>query len=171
MSNSQRLALAVVISCGISLLPLMLPLFSVLLLPGSIVILHLYPSRFQVTWTFKALTVASSFLICLIVLYFGLVLWQWVQTYPAKPAPPATNKVFIAWLILLVPWLLWAPLSGMAFDAGYTPTAYAFVWSVWTFPVTVIIVAIVRKWVPWIVVLPVINFAGCFAGGLFPKGS
>jgi hypothetical protein len=146
-------------------------MFSILLLPGSMAILHFYPSRFQVTFTFKALTVVASFLIWSSVLYLGLGLWHWLQTYPPKPVPSAMNKVFIAWLILLVPWLLLAPLSGMAFDGGETPDAYAFVWSVWTYPVTVLMVAVFRRWMPWIVVLPVINFAGCFAGGLFPQGS
>jgi hypothetical protein len=100
-----------------------------------------------------------------------MVFWQWIQAYPPKPAPSATKKVFIAWLVLLVPWLIFAPLSEMAFDAGYTSATYGFVWSVWTYPVTVIIVAIFRRWIPWIVLLPIVNFAGCFAGDLFPKGS
>lgn len=45
--------------------------------------------------------------------------------------------LFFIWVILLVPWLVIAPLSGMAFDGGYTVSAYAFVLSVWTYPVAV----------------------------------
>jgi hypothetical protein len=59
----------------------------------------------------------------------------------------------------------------MAFDAGDRPEAYAVVWSVWTYPVTLIIVMVLRRSVPWIFLLPIVNFAGCLAGGLFPKGA
>jgi len=47
--------------------------------------------------------------------------------------------------------------SGMAFDGGYTLAAYVFVWSVLTYPVAVLIAAIFRRKVQWLVLLPCIN--------------
>ena len=104
-----------------------------------------------------------------LLLYFGLALWKWGQTHPTRQSPTAAKYVFVFWAVLLIPWLLLAPLSGMAFDAGYKAEAYAFVWSVWTYPITVGIVAVCRRWVPWIVLLPLLNIAGCSASGLLPK--
>ena len=45
--------------------------------------------------------------------------------------------LFFVWVILLIPWLVMAPLSGMAFDGGYTISAVGFVFSVWTYPIAV----------------------------------
>jgi hypothetical protein len=171
VSSLKRLALAVGLSFGISLVPVIFPLFSILWFAGDMVVLHLYPDRFQVTLTFKVLIVVVNVIFWSVGLYFGSVLWEWQQTLPAKPEPPAAKAVLIFWLVLLVPWLILAPLSGMAFDAGDRPEAYAVVWSVWTYPVTLIIVMVLRRSVPWIFLLPIVNFAGCLAGGLFPKGA
>jgi hypothetical protein len=77
-----------------------------------------------------------------------------------------TTALFFIWLFLLLPWLLLAPLSLMAFDAGPTFKAYVFVWSIWTFPVSVGIVAIVRKKAPVIALLPCLNVMACFVSGL-----
>ena len=67
-------------------------------------------------------------------------------------------KVFLAlWLVLFVPWLPFAALSGMAFDGGYTPQAYTFIWSIWTYPVLVAIAAIFRNRIPALALLPLLN--------------
>jgi hypothetical protein len=81
----------------------------------------------------------------------------------------ATKYVLIFWVVLLIPWLLVAPLSSMAFDGGYTSEAYAFFWSIWTYPVTVGIAAVARRWMPWIVLLPLMNIGGCAASELLHK--
>jgi hypothetical protein len=109
--------------------------------------------------------VASAFLWSLL-LYFGAALWNWGQTHPTRQSPTAAKSVFVFWAVLLIPWLLIAPLSVMAFDGGYTAGAYAFFWSVWTYPIAVVIVAVCRRWVPWIVLLPLLNLAGCGASEL-----
>lgn len=167
--NLRRFAVAVLISCVVSLVPMLVPGVLFLSMPGALLTTLLLGLEFRT----KHQTVAAvcNVLVWSLGLYFGSILWKWGENAQPRQAPRATKIVFIFWLALLVPWLLWAPLSGMAFDGGYTPTAYAFVWSVWTYPVTVIIVAVLRRWTPWIVLLPVVNFAGCFAGGLFPSGS
>ncbi|MBI3476169.1 MAG: hypothetical protein HY010_10580 [Acidobacteria bacterium] len=74
--------------------------------------------------------------------------------------------LFVMWLILLLPCLLLAPISLMAFDAGQTPKANAFVWSIWTYPVAVVIVAIFRKKAPVIALLPFVNVVTCVLAGL-----
>ncbi len=45
--------------------------------------------------------------------------------------------LFFVWVILLIPWLVIAPLSGMAFDGGNSISAVGFVFSVWTYPIAV----------------------------------
>jgi hypothetical protein len=77
-----------------------------------------------------------------------------------------TTGLFFLWLILLLPWLFLAPLSLMAFDAGSTFKAHVFVWSIWTYPVAVGIVALTRKKAPMIALLPCINIVACFVAGL-----
>ena len=69
--------------------------------------------------------------------------------------------MLIIWVVLIIPWFLWAGLSGMAFDGGYTAEAYTFVWSVWTYPISVLIAAVLRRWRPEFVLLPILNFVGC----------
>ena len=63
----------------------------------------------------------------------------------------------LGWIILLFPWLAFAPLSGMAFDAGDTPAVRAFLWSVWTYPLSVLAAGILRKRLPLVVLLPLAN--------------
>jgi len=72
--------------------------------------------------------------------------------------------LFITWLILLVPWLYLAPISLMAI--GTTRNANTIVWAIWTYPVAVLIAAIVRKWEPTIVLLPFLNIGALFLSGL-----
>jgi hypothetical protein len=71
--------------------------------------------------------------------------------------------LFVVWLILLAPWLIFAALSGMAFDADSTVRAYIFVSSVWTYPLAVVIVAIFRKRKPLVALLPFLNIAALFS--------
>jgi hypothetical protein len=119
--------------------------------------------------SFDPARAVGSAIVWSIVLYFGAALWNWGHTHPTRQTPTAARYIFFFWAVLLIPWLLVAPLSGMAFDAGYTAEAYAFVWSVWTYPITVGIVAVCRRWVPWIVLLPLLNIAGCGASEFLHK--
>lgn len=68
-----------------------------------------------------------------------------------------TKALLGVWAILLIPWGPLAMTSGMAFDGGYTLAANVFVWSVLTYPVAVLIAAIFRRKVQWLVLLPCIN--------------
>lgn len=47
---------------------------------------------------------------------------------------PSVKIALIIWTILLLPWLLFAGMSGMAFDNGPTPAAYCFLRGIWTYP-------------------------------------
>ena len=73
-----------------------------------------------------------------------------------------SNIVFYVWLLLLLPWFLFAGLAGMAFDGGATLGAYVFVISVWTYPLSVLIVGLFRRRVPSLISLPILNFCGMF---------
>jgi hypothetical protein len=67
--------------------------------------------------------------------------------------------LFLFWLVLLLPWLVLAPLSLMAFDAGPEFLVYVFVWSIWTYPISVGVVWWFRRDVPLIAFLPCLNIA------------
>ena len=80
-------------------------------------------------------------------------------------AEEITKGLFFLWIVLLLPWLVFAPLSGMAFDAGPTFAVYVFVISIWTYPVSVGIVWKFREKAPLIALLPCVNIAACFISG------
>lgn len=68
--------------------------------------------------------------------------------------------LFFIWVVLLVPWIVVAPLSGMAFDGGNTVSAYAFVLSVWTYPVAVFGAFKLLERSRNAVLLPLVNVVG-----------
>ena len=72
------------------------------------------------------------------------------------------TALYVFWIILLVPWVPFAPLSLMAFDAGPSFGAYLFVGCVWSYPITVFLAFILRQKVRMIGFLPCLNFAIVF---------
>ena len=79
----------------------------------------------------------------------------------ASEAPPLNTTVrimLIIWCVLLVPWLMLALVTGMAFDAGYTTAAYLVALDVYTYPVTVGISFYYRRKHARLVWLPFLNF-------------
>ena len=75
--------------------------------------------------------------------------------------------LFLLWLALLLPWLIFASLAGMAFDAGPKVAVYVFVWSIWTYPISVGFVWKYRDDIPLIALLPCLNIGTCVIAGLF----
>ena len=67
--------------------------------------------------------------------------------------------LFLLWIILLLPWLIVATVSLMAFDAGPKFAVYVFVWSIWTYPLSVGIVWWLRQDRPLVALLPLVNIA------------
>ena len=65
--------------------------------------------------------------------------------------------LFLIWNVLLLPWIVIAPLLGMVFDAPPTFSTYVGVWSIWSYPLSVGIVWIFRKKHPLITLFPCIN--------------
>lgn len=65
--------------------------------------------------------------------------------------------MFFIWNILLLPWVVMAPLLGMAFDAPPTPSIYLGVWSIWLYPLSVGIVWMFRKKYALIILFPCVN--------------
>jgi hypothetical protein len=55
----------------------------------------------------------------------------------------------------------------MAFDAGPTIDIYIFVWSVWTYPVVLLISVILKKKEPLLALLPALNFIVPIATAVF----
>jgi hypothetical protein len=160
----RRLVSSVLIAGAVSLLPIALPFLSRFFwLPGSSLGLMLFGPRMLLN-PFIPVRVIGSGIVWWMLLYFGPALWTWGQTHPTRQSPTAAKYAFLFWAVLLIPWLLVAPLAVMAFDAGYTAKAYVVAWSVWTYPITVGIVAVCRRWMPWIVLLPLLNIAGCTVG-------
>lgn len=74
--------------------------------------------------------------------------------------------LFLVWVVLLLPWLLFAALSLMAFDAGPSLAVYIFVVSIWTYPVSVGIVWWFRDREPRIAFLPCLNIAVWLISGI-----
>jgi hypothetical protein len=74
-----------------------------------------------------------------------------------------TFILFVIWLFLLLPWVPFFFLSGMAFDGGPTLRACIFVGFFWTYPISVFIVAIFRERKPLLALLPVLNILGVFS--------
>ena len=65
--------------------------------------------------------------------------------------------LFLIWNVLLLPWIVIAPLLGMVFDAPPTFSIYVGVWSVWTYPLSVGIAWMFRKKHRLITLFPSIN--------------
>ena len=76
------------------------------------------------------------------------------------PLDPTVKAFITAWIIFLVPWLPIAAVAGLAFDGGPKWSAYVFVWSVWTYPITVGIAFIFRRKKPILSYLPFVNVLG-----------
>src|ERR1700733_10911356 len=76
-----------------------------------------------------------------------------------------TTVVLGIWLVLLLPWLPMTLLSGMAFDAGYTIHAYAFVWSLLTYPIAVLVAAVFKRRMQALVLLPCLNVVAFLISG------
>ncbi len=68
--------------------------------------------------------------------------------------------LLILWLVLLVPWFAAAQCMGWSSMAGVTWSAYLAVWSVWTYPLTVIAGAFLRKKAAAFILLPSLNLLG-----------
>ena len=82
-----------------------------------------------------------------------------------EPLDTGVRAMLIIWCILLVPWFPVAMLAGLAFDGGRTWHAYVFVWSVWVYPVTLLIAFIFRRRVPSLSLLPILSVLGGFLFG------
>jgi len=83
-----------------------------------------------------------------------------LETVEPPPKPPLKAEVKVAltiWFVLLPPFLLFAGLAPMAFDAGRAPAAYLVVAIFWTYPITLGVAFAQRRRRPGLVWLPVIN--------------
>jgi hypothetical protein len=75
-------------------------------------------------------------------------------------SPKIIQSVFLLWLALMIPWLVIAPLAGMAFDAGTCWGVDLFLWSLWTYPVSIFVAWAARRVTPWVIFLPIVNVVG-----------
>lgn len=165
--NRYRVVFSVSVGCATSALAWVFNPAWFLTLPGALLTMALFGR--VASMTNRPLRVVLNIVATSVTLYLGAGLWTWGNSNKKQAAPAATRAVLIFWLILLVPWMLVGPLSGMAFDGGATAEAYVFFWSAITYPVSVALAAFVRRWFPYAVFLPVLNFAGCFASPLLHK--
>ncbi len=72
---------------------------------------------------------------------------------------PLIKAILALWIVLLAPWLPFAPLSAMATEGGITLRVYIFIWSIWLYPVSVCIAFAFRQKKPPLVLLPLVNIA------------
>jgi len=62
------------------------------------------------------------------------------------------------WIIILVPWFLFAIIgSGMAFEGGHPVDAYLFIAMAWSYPILVAVAFLARRKYPRFVWLPLIT--------------
>jgi len=158
---------SVLVACATSALAWTFNSAWFLTLPGGLLTMALFGR--VASMTNRPLRLALNTVATSIVLYLGISLWAWGNSNQKQPAPSATRALFIFWLILLVPWMLFGPLSSLAFDGGATAEAYVFFWSTITYPVSVSLAALFRRWYPYAVILPVFNFAACSVSPLLHK--
>lgn len=78
---------------------------------------------------------------------------------------PMIKGILAFWGVILLPWLPFSMLSGMAFDGGDKWQAYVFVSSVWSFPFCVYAGFHFRKTRPVLVLLPLLTFAVIWVSG------
>ena len=68
------------------------------------------------------------------------------------------KRLFIVWLILLLPWIVVAPFVALMFDGPPTLSIYIGAWSIWSYPVSVGVVGIFRGKNPVASLFPCLNF-------------
>jgi len=78
---------------------------------------------------------------------------------------PLIKVILVSWCLLLIPWLPFAAVAGMAFDGGDRWQAYVLVWSVWLYPVTLFIAFVSRQKIPSLVLLPIVNVIAFWISG------
>lgn len=164
--NRQRVIASLSVACTTSALALLFDPAIILTFPGAVLTMVLF-GRIAVGSRYPRIilnVVATS-----ILWYLGAALWTWGNNNPKHPAPLATRALLIFWLILLIPWMAFGPLSAMVFEGGASTGAYIFFWSTITYPVSVALALVLRKWFSFAVILPVLNFAACFASPVGPK--
>jgi hypothetical protein len=68
------------------------------------------------------------------------------------------KRLFIVWLILLLPWIVMAPFVALLFDGPHTLSIYIGAWSIWSYPLSVGVVWAFRKKNPAAALFPLMNF-------------
>jgi hypothetical protein len=79
----------------------------------------------------------------------------------------AATLFFWLSVFLLIPWVPMLFVSGMAFDAGNTIEAYVYITFFLSYPVTVIIAALMKERKPAFAFLPLASICGVLTSALF----
>ena len=74
--------------------------------------------------------------------------------------------LLFVWIILLIPWVVIAPLSGMAFDGGNTIGAWLAVVSIWSYGPLLFLAFKLLDRSRKAVLLPLVSLAAIFLPGL-----
>ncbi len=91
------------------------------------------------------------------------------QQLTKPPLPPWLKVALTLWIVTLPVTLLLAALSAMASEAGYSWHTYLFMWSAFTYPLSVIAAFWFRRKRPILTLLPFVNIAlWLFSGSGFP---
>ena len=154
--NARLAFISGLIACGVSALAWAFNFAWFLTLPGGILTNVLF-GRVS-SMTNRPLRLGLNVVGTSILIYLGAALWTWGKTHQQRPAPSGTQALFVFWCILLAPWMLFGPLSAMAFDGGYTAQAYVFFGSSITYPISVVLAAILRRWYPYAVLVMCVKF-------------
>jgi hypothetical protein len=85
------------------------------------------------------------------------------------PLPPWVKAMLVLWVITLPITLLFATMSGMAADAGDHWWVDVFIWSAFTYPLSIIAAFLFRRKRPMLVLLPCVNIALWLFAGSFGR--
>lgn len=86
-----------------------------------------------------------------------------------QPLLPWVKAALTLWIVTLPVTLLFAALSAMASEAGYSWHMYLFMWSAFTYPLSVIAAFWFRRERPRLVLLPCVNIALWLFSGSFGR--
>jgi hypothetical protein len=108
-------------------------------------------------------------LLVTLLLFFGVLGYWGYRQAQRKATKEDLQQVaaglFVLWVLLLLPWVILAPLSGVAFDGGPDLAAYACVAGIWTYPISVAAVWRYKNDIPAIALLPLLNIAAWAIAG------
>jgi len=85
------------------------------------------------------------------------IAYMWSEPEEEPSTPLWAKAVLAVWLLTLPVTILFAAISAMASEAGYSWPVYIFIGAAWTYPLSIVVAFILRRKLPPLVFLPCLN--------------